>query len=57
MHLEGRMHQGYQKIRDKLKMLKDKRNEDRRRGEYGGRGHGRRRSRSRSKDRMKKEAE
>ena len=24
MHLEGKLHQGYQKIRDKLKKLKDK---------------------------------
>ena len=57
MHLEGKLHQGYQKIREKLRELRDKqRYDDRRRGgqDRGGR---RRFSRSRSRDRLRKEAE
>lgn len=55
MHLEGKLHQGYQKIRDKLMQLKDKqRYEDKRRSGYD-RGGKRVRSRSRSRDRLKRE--
>ena len=51
MHLEGKLHQGYLTIRDQLKLLRGKRNDDRRRGsdrKYG-------RSRSRSADRSRRD--
>ena len=54
MHLEGKMHQGYLKIREKLQELKDKRNDDRRRG-YD-RPTFRKRSRSRDRDKRELEA-
>lgn len=55
MHLEGKLHQGYQKIREKLQQLKDKqRHDDKRRGGYD-RGSRRRPSRSRSRDRLRRE--
>ena len=56
MHLEGKVHQGFQKIRDKLQELLDKRHKrggnsyDRYRREKG------RSSRSRSRDRHRREA-
>lgn len=51
LHLQGKLHQGYLKIREKLKVLKDKRNDDRRRGYER-----RRKSRSRSRERLRREA-
>ena len=55
MHLEGKLHIGYQKIRDKLREVRDKRGDDRRRGtDRIGRHY---RSRSRSKDHLKRAAD
>ena len=54
MHLEGKLHQGYMKIREKLQGLKRKRDEDRRKG-YD-RNDRRMRSRSRSHERLRREA-
>jgi hypothetical protein len=55
MHLEGKLHQGYQKIRDKLHQLKEKQKEISRSGmDFTGRINGRI-TRSRSKDRRERE--
>lgn len=56
MHLEGKLHIGYEKIRDKLKHLKEKRADDRRRG-YDRHSRPSHRSRSRSNDRLKRAAD
>lgn len=57
MHLEGKLHIGYLKIREKLRVLKDKRHEERRRGvdKYSGRN--RHRSRSRSNEKLRRAAD
>ena len=52
MHLEGKLHQGYLKIREMLKTLKAKREDDRRRGAD----RTMKRDRSRSRERMRREA-
>jgi hypothetical protein len=57
MHLEGKLHIGYEKIRDKLREIKDKRTDDRRKGYDRHSSRHNHRSRSRSNDRLKKAAD
>ena len=56
MHLEGKLHIGYQKIRDMLKQLKEKRDQERRKG-YDKYSRHRGRSRSKSTERLRRNAD